>query len=358
MEGTSNEIHEYLHVADSLAADYWNCSDTQQTPSAFEFLSNLQTHQVVMLSIGSAFTIVVYLLAFVHWSYIWRYVSNEKRQNKLYWLLALFPISTACCLIGMIAPRTSLVLTSLGMLYYLICLFVVVSLCRNLFGGRVEISTTLSFDNRPIDFKSPPFCCFCFFLPKAPSTERNLRKLEWLVLQAPIVRAVAIVSNVIAIAEFRDAAKIWLHYSDMGTVFSLLLAIFGVHTMARATAYKLRDYCFMTIFRFVDVSLLFFSAQQPMIFENILLRFDLIKCGPILPAVDNARFVCNFVILCEMFCLSLLATALLAPERNSIFDLYRLRKEMLSTTSHFTDESDLSNPDEQGVLGTCENCQA
>lgn len=60
---------------------------------------------------------------------------------------------------------------------------------------------------------------------------------------------------------------------------------------------KLSDYCFMTVFRFVDVSLLFFSAQQPMLFQNVLLRFDLITCGPLLTAQENATCKCIFLAL-------------------------------------------------------------
>ncbi|KAL6735381.1 hypothetical protein Aduo_005828 [Ancylostoma duodenale] len=133
----------------------------------------------------------------------------------------------------------------------------------------------------------------------------------------------------------------FLRYSDIFSVGSLLLAIFGVHTLARVTSNKLSEYCFMTVFRFVDVSLLFFSAQQPMIFQNILLRFDLIKCGPLLTAQENATFVCNFVTICEMFVLCLLATILLAPRRNAMFDSYRLLKTPSSLRD--TEESDLGD---------------
>ncbi|KHJ75730.1 hypothetical protein OESDEN_24654, partial [Oesophagostomum dentatum] len=135
----------------------------------------------------------------------------------------------------------------------------------------------------------------------------------------------------------------FLRYSEFCSVGSLLLAIFGVHTLARVTSNKLSDYCFMTIFRFVDVSLLFFSAQQPMIFQNILLRFDLIKCGPLLTAQENATFVCNFVTICEMFVLCLLATVLLAPGRNAMFDSYRLLKTPSSLRE--AEDSDLGDHD-------------
>ncbi|KAK5977430.1 hypothetical protein GCK32_017333 [Trichostrongylus colubriformis] len=107
-----------------------NCSERMDTPSAREFLAHLEPFQVVLLAIAGAFTFVVYSLALIHWFYVYSFVSIETRRNKLYWLVTLFPVSTGCCLIGMLAPRTSLIMTALGLLYYLMCLFVIVSLCR------------------------------------------------------------------------------------------------------------------------------------------------------------------------------------------------------------------------------------
>ncbi|VDK29794.1 unnamed protein product [Gongylonema pulchrum] len=238
----------------------------------------------------------------------------------------------------MISPRTSMVMASLGVLYFLTCLFVLISLIRHLFGSRDAFSATLLFDNKQIDFQSPPFCCCCPFLPKAKSTVRNLRHLEWMVLQAPVVRAIIVAFNVVAVAEWREAANRYIHLSEMVSVVSLLLAIFGVHTMARLTSDKLSQYGFMTIFRIIDIALLFFTAQQPMIFDNILIRFGVFKCGPLLSAPDNARFICNFVIIAEMLLLSLFATFSLAPSRSALFDLYG-RKEESSFESRMTQES-------------------
>uniref|UniRef100_A0A1I7X931 DUF1084 domain-containing protein n=1 Tax=Heterorhabditis bacteriophora TaxID=37862 RepID=A0A1I7X931_HETBA len=215
-----------------------NCSGHLDTPSAKEFLSSLEPFQIILIAIASAFTAVIYLLSLIHWYYVYSYVSIETRRNKLYWLVTLFPVSTGCCLIGMLVPRTSLILTALGILYYLMCLFVIVSLCRHLFGGRSSFSNCLQYDDRPIDFRSPPFCCLIPFLPTAESSEQNIRRLEWLVLQAPVVRALIIVSDIVAVAEMREEAKTFLRYSDIFSVGSLLLAIFGVHTLARVTSSK------------------------------------------------------------------------------------------------------------------------
>lgn len=75
-----------------------------------------------------------------------------------------------CCYIGMISPRTSVIMSSLGVLYFLTCLFILISLIRHLFGSRDTFAAILLIDNKPIDFQSPPFCCCCSFLPKAKST--------------------------------------------------------------------------------------------------------------------------------------------------------------------------------------------
>ncbi|CAL2030920.1 unnamed protein product [Caenorhabditis brenneri] len=320
-----------------LPQDTSNCSDRHDTPSAPEFLSHLQPFQTVLLSIATFSTIIVVFLSLVHWFYVYKYVSIEKRRNKLYWLIAVFPVACTCSYIAMCVPRTAVILTCIGVLYYLMCLFVIVSLARHLFGGRESFSTCLQYDDRPIDFRSPPFCCIIPKLPTARSTEKNIRRLEWCVLQAPIVRSIIIFLDVVAVAELREDATSYIRYSDMASLCSLLLAIFGVHTLARVTSNKLSAYCFMSMFRLVDISLLFFSAQQPMIFQNVLLRFNLISCGPLLNAQENAYFVCNFIITCEMLLLSVLATWLLAPRHNAMFDAYRPSMALSETTASLND---------------------
>ncbi|VDO09029.1 unnamed protein product [Brugia timori] len=324
-----------------------NCTSLSDQPSAYFFIKNVNGAQFILILFASVFTFIVLFLAAIHWFYVWMYVAEEKRQNKLYFLLSLFPVSAMCCYIGMISPRTSMMMSSLGVLYFLTCLFILISLINHLFGSREAFATILLLDKKPIDFQSPPFCCCCSFLPKAKSSKsfnsrRNLRQLEWLVLQAPVVRAMIVTFNVIAIAEWREAANKYIHFSETISVASLLLAIFGVHTLARLTSDKLRRYGFMTIFRVVDIALLFFTAQQPIIFENILIRFNVLKCGPLLSTLDNARLICNFVIIVEMLLLSLFITFMVAPSRSALFDLYG-SKESNDMQSRLTQESLLSN---------------
>jgi hypothetical protein len=60
-------------------------------------------------------------------------------------------------------------------------------------------------------------------------------------------------------------------------------------TLSKFIQEELSRFGFGGIFRLVDLGLLFFSAQQPFIFQNILLRFGVIHCGVLLSPQENAR---------------------------------------------------------------------
>lgn len=52
---------------------------------------------------------------------------------------------------------------------------------------------------------------------------------------------------------------------------------------------SLSKYSYTSLFRLVDLGLLFFSAQEPLIFENIFVRFGAIGCSSTLNSHDQAR---------------------------------------------------------------------
>ncbi|KAM3718608.1 Organic solute transporter alpha-like protein [Dirofilaria immitis] len=314
-----DEASKIFNLLD-LSDDEYNCTllSLSDQPSASFFLANIRGSQYILLLLATVFIVLILTLAILHWLHVWLYVTVEKRRSNLYFLVLLFPISASCCYIGMISPRASTIISSLGLLYFLTCLFILISLIRNLFGSRETFVNILQADKKLIDFQSPPFCCCCPCLPKAKTTSQNLRLLEWLVLQAPIVRAIVVTINVVAVAELREAANKYIKFSEAVTVASLLLAVFGVHTLARLAFDNLSQYGFMKIFRAVDIAMLFFVAQQSIIFDSILIKYDIISCGPLLSAHDNGRFICNFVLIVEMLLLSMLITFMVSPSRRKL----------------------------------------
>ncbi|KHJ77360.1 hypothetical protein OESDEN_23020 [Oesophagostomum dentatum] len=84
--------------------------------------------------------------------------------------------------------------------YFMFCLFVVVSLLFNIFGSRKEMSDYLLEKNIRISFRVAPLCCFKF-LPSVSSTDENLRRVEWLVFQTPILRTTFELTSVVVFME-------------------------------------------------------------------------------------------------------------------------------------------------------------
>uniref|UniRef100_A0A8R1Y9Z5 Organic solute transporter alpha-like protein n=1 Tax=Onchocerca volvulus TaxID=6282 RepID=A0A8R1Y9Z5_ONCVO len=273
--------------------------------------SHVHGTQFVLLSLATIFTAIVLLLGIVHWFHVWLYVTDEKRRNKLYFLVFLLPISILCSYIGMLSPRSSRIFYSLGLLYFLICLFVLVLLIKHLFGSRKEFVNALQSHKIVINFQNPPLCCCCPCLPKAKSIIQNVRRLEWLVLQGPIIRAIVVAFDMYVTAEYRENAHKYIELGELITLASVLLAIFGVHTLVRLTSGRLSQYGFMTIFRIVDLALLFFAAQQPIIFDMILVKLDVFDC-----------VMCNFVLTVEMLLFSLLVTFMVTPTRSALFNFH------------------------------------
>ncbi|KAI6211644.1 hypothetical protein M3Y96_00456100 [Aphelenchoides besseyi] len=321
LDGSSWMVHQQLQ--NFIFPNYtgYNCSNSLDAsihgPSVGEFLSKLLIYQLVLLIVGLLLTIFSFAIALLECIYVYRNISSEKRRNKLYFLITLFPISIFLMLVGMISPRNGALMMSGGMLYFLLCLFILVSLIRHLTDGRNQLSRELTISGRNINFQSPPICCFFSCLPEVKASTKNLKILEFFVLQAPIVRAVVLFIEATITVEIQRDAAYEVQLCEFATLISILLAVFAIHTLARLVSDRLSIFGFMWMFRIVDIAMLFFSAQHPILFQNILLRFNLIGCGGILTPPEHARFICNFIVICELFFLSVLTLLIKSPERSS-----------------------------------------
>uniref|UniRef100_A0A1I7Z1F4 Serpentine receptor class gamma n=1 Tax=Steinernema glaseri TaxID=37863 RepID=A0A1I7Z1F4_9BILA len=116
----------------------------------------------------------------------------------------------------------------------------------------------------------------------------------------------------------------------MGTIVSPMIAVFGLHTLARLTAEKLWKYKFMRIFRVIDYAFLVYSAQNAVVFQTIFVRFSIVECEPLLLPADSAKFLCNFVVICEMLGFSMLVSFLAHPRKSALFDTFKRKDEIKS----------------------------
>ncbi|EYC07128.1 hypothetical protein Y032_0072g698 [Ancylostoma ceylanicum] len=186
---------------------------------------------------------------------------------------------------------------------------------RFIYGSRERLASILNEEKAALNFQVPPCCCCMPCLPKASPSERNLKIMECFSLQGPIIRAVIVVINCHFVAEKQDASEHFLIATEVAGILSLLFTLFGSHTMAKLTTPYVQQYKCTTMFRFVDISLALSTAQLPLIFDLIFVKLGVITCGPLMSALYNAKFIYNFVLICECFFMSLLASYLLAPEK-------------------------------------------
>jgi len=183
--------------------------DTQSmlTPTASQWLSDLP-HQPLYLSllcIGCVFTAVVITLGAVHLLYVLLYISNEQIQTDLYWLVFLPPIVASCGCVGMAIPRAALFLYSIALAYFMLCLFVTVTLMTTLHGSRQAMCEKLRARQLHFSFRVMPIgCCLCCLPNKVEPSERNFRRIEWLVFQSPLVRISLEVLNIVVFFELTN----------------------------------------------------------------------------------------------------------------------------------------------------------
>uniref|UniRef100_A0AC35UBX3 Organic solute transporter alpha-like protein 3 n=1 Tax=Rhabditophanes sp. KR3021 TaxID=114890 RepID=A0AC35UBX3_9BILA len=315
--------------------------DLHDQPPASIFLTHMTGGYIAALTVACISTSIVFAISGTQMYHIFKYISFESRQGQLVFLTSLLPVTCICCLTGMLSPRSATIMSSLGLLYFLLCLFMLTALIRQLSGPRKHLTERLNHIGTQLHLNNPPFCClFPCFLPSISPTASKIRILEIMVLQAPIIRAIIFFVQVVLLAELREDANSWIKLGDIITLVSLLSAIFGIHTLARLVRHQLQDYGFIIIFRIVDISLLFFSAQQPLIFDNVLMRTGIFQCGPLLNPKDLAKFTCNFITIIELTMISFISLALISPNRNALFDRYR--KQELHLDGSGTEETLIS----------------
>ncbi|KHJ97989.1 hypothetical protein OESDEN_02020 [Oesophagostomum dentatum] len=309
-----------------------NCSEPIPIPDVQTFYASLSTSQYILLTAGAGIATAVITLGLVHLFHVWKYISDERIQTKLYFLSLLFPLLVTLSLASMFSPRSNPILTSIQVFYVQFCMYTTVSLCRVIYGGRERMCSVLSEEKAVVNFQVPPCCCCMVCLPKPAPSERTLRILECLSLQGAVVRAFIVILNCHFVSERPLETEHTLLITELSVIPSLLLALFGSHVIAKLTAPHIQQYKTVTMFRFADISLALFTAQLPLIFDLILIKFGIITCGPVQSALGNAKYINSFVQICEVFLLSLLASWLLAPEKSALFDKYPHRQVQLSGT--------------------------
>ncbi|VDM43144.1 unnamed protein product [Toxocara canis] len=179
-------------------------------PDVNIWITEMSAPYVALLSMSTAFTLIVFALSVFHLYFVFKYISNERVQTDLYWIVLMCPIATLCGLVGMFIPRSASFMYSVALVYFMLCLFVIVTLMKSMFGSRAALSEYLLSKGQKISFQVPPICCFCHCLPTFEANKRNLRCLEWIVFQSPIVRIILEITNITVFLELNNKTHLYV----------------------------------------------------------------------------------------------------------------------------------------------------
>uniref|UniRef100_A0A1I7ZNW1 Organic solute transporter alpha-like protein 3 n=1 Tax=Steinernema glaseri TaxID=37863 RepID=A0A1I7ZNW1_9BILA len=273
----------------------------------------------IALGFASTTTTVVVILALVHLYFVVKYITDETVRSDMYWIVLMCPITTLCGLIGMFVPRSATFLNAVALAYLMLCLFVMVTLMNSLFGGRQSLSAYLTERREVIRVNVFPICC-CKCLPTFRPTETNLRRIEWTVFQTPLIRMCLEIMNMVVFLELNHRNHWWFQVSNVLGLSSMFLAFYGCYVMTPLGNVRLAQYKFKTIFRLVDIAQALFSFQK--FFFDFLAAIGFFEEGPILPSLGKSQFITSSMLSWEMLLISIMATYLLRPSRNSVFDKY------------------------------------
>ncbi|KAK0393366.1 hypothetical protein QR680_000175 [Steinernema hermaphroditum] len=251
------------------------------------------------------------------------YITDETVRSDMYWIVFMCPITTVSGLIGMIVPRAAIFLNAVSLAYLMFCLFVMVTLMNNLFGGRHALSEYLTEKQVVIKLSVPPVCCLkC--LPTFRPTEANLKRIEWMVFQTPLIRMCLEILNMVVFLELNHRNHWWFQMSNVLGLSSMFLAFYACYVMAPLESDRLAQYRFKTIFRLVDAAQALFSLQK--FCFDLLAAIGFFEEGPILPSLGKSQFITSAMLSWEMLLLSILATYYLRPSMNSVFDKYHRQR--------------------------------
>ncbi|KAK5979266.1 Organic solute transporter alpha protein 1 [Trichostrongylus colubriformis] len=281
--------------------------------------TEIDTLYAAFLSLSSLFTAVVACLAMLQLYFVYKYVSNSRIQADLYYLVLMFPITTVCNLAGMFIPRAAPFLYAVALVYFMFCLFVVVSLLFNIFGSRKEMADYLLERNIQICLRVPPLCCLKL-LPDIPSTERNLQRVEWLVFQTPILRTSCELTSVVVFMELGHRHNLWFMFAQLFGLISMCIAFYGCYVIVPLGRTKITPYRFSTLFTIVDVAQCLYTIQK--FCFDFAAVFEFIEPDRLLTTAAKAQFWASFMLTWEMMVLSAIATYALRPSQSIFFDKY------------------------------------
>ncbi|KAL3105549.1 hypothetical protein niasHT_026983 [Heterodera trifolii] len=296
------------------------CNDTSEEyiPDVQQWMNSIGDISHWMMTGAAAMTGIVICLSLLHLIFVSTLISDEKIRSELYWVVLMPPVIVVCGFTGMVLPRAALFLYAIALVYYMICIFVLVCLMNTLNGSRKSMCEKLMANGERISIRIYPFAC------------KISTALKCSVFQSPIVRIMLEILNITVFMELSSRKHLYFQISNFAAMISMFIGSYGSYVIVPVGASLLHEYRFLLLFRIVDFCQLFWSVQKFVgdIFGILDMVPTIAHAYIKLPSSAVAQFYICFLLCVEMLFVSLLATFCFQPSRCAFFDKHRKRNAM------------------------------
>uniref|UniRef100_A0AC35FR15 Organic solute transporter alpha-like protein n=1 Tax=Panagrolaimus sp. PS1159 TaxID=55785 RepID=A0AC35FR15_9BILA len=300
-------------------------------PQISEYFQEINELQCVAIGFALLFTVAVITLAGLHLYFVIRYVSHPSMQTDLYWIVFLCPIVSICNSVGICAPKTAAFLYSVGIVYFLLCIFVLVTLMTTLYGSRTAMCHKLEEKGVELNPRVFPLGCCLICLPNIKPTAKNIRMLEWCVFQSPIIRVVIEIVSIAVYFEYETKQNWFFTPANLISFISMIISSYSSYILMPAGCKQLSQYRFLAMFRMVDWAQFIYNVQKHVLEAIVLLKiFGKDTTGPF-GSTTVIQFWASFLATFEMAVLSFMATYFFRPSKAAFFDIYITSQRQIPT---------------------------
>ncbi|XP_066282110.1 organic solute transporter subunit alpha-like [Branchiostoma lanceolatum] len=274
-----------------------------------EALAEVGTVELVLYGTAGGFTFIVLLLFLEEIVFFWRRYSSAPRRTKILLILFIYPVIAVTCMTTLLAPRTTLINEFALNIVLAVGVYQLPLLVTDYMGGAARMVKTLSAI--PVALNMPPCCC-CVCIPRRTLTRRLLRRMKLLVLQGIFVRPVFTYIAAVLYTDDRHtpgtASSPIFVLCAVVLILSFLCSLYGLVFFVRAADPYVPQAMLKGKLVCVVLPLVLVTVQKNIIVA--LSSAGIAICTAPFTSMSRGNILYAYVLIVEMFLLSLLARAL------------------------------------------------
>ncbi|XP_077991742.1 organic solute transporter subunit alpha-like [Glandiceps talaboti] len=307
-----------------------SCSD--DAPFAEDFITQMRPGNLFAICIAAMFTIIV-IAMFIE--AVWWLIHNipyTQRRVRMIWNLGVYPVFCGIMFMAIMIPRSSVLASLTAGVYLSMAIYQFLLLIFDYSDGRNAMIEKMR--HVKLKLASSPLACCCVCLPNIRLTRRRALWIRMGVMQVCILRPVVLYIAAVMwtngnYTPGKIAADEAFLYLNSLSILSTFVAMYALGMLNNCAKQILEGYSLQPKFACIQIALLVANIQ-PMIF-GILGSTDILLCTPPFSGQTKASWVSDYLVICEMFVLFLVAHHFYRREKGNIDTHRKFRAESFRT---------------------------